>query len=113
MWMPAAGAGGEAGWARAESAHDRHQWHRLPSRSVRRQGRAHILRAIDVEDETIAELELIVGFDDVLAGVATHIPNRLRGLRLENRTAAVAAQSQLPWAQAYGRRIHAGFEQSR
>lgn len=68
----------------------------------------HTLRAIDVGDEdedvTIAELELIVGFDDDLAGAATHIPNRLRGLRLENRTAAVAARSQLPWAHAYGRR---------
>ena len=40
----------------------------------------HTLRAIDVEDETIAELEMIVGFDDDLAGEATRISNRLRGL---------------------------------
>lgn len=40
----------------------------------------HTLRAIDVEDETIAELEMIVGFDDDLASEATRISNRLRGL---------------------------------
>ncbi|MFI6475456.1 transposase [Streptomyces sp. NPDC050516] len=40
----------------------------------------HTLRTIDVEDETIAELEMIVGFDDDLAGEATRISNRLRGL---------------------------------
>ncbi|MER6477171.1 IS110 family transposase [Streptomyces filamentosus] len=38
------------------------------------------LRAIDGEDETIAELEMIVGFDDDLAGEATRIANRLHGL---------------------------------
>ncbi|GGU46215.1 hypothetical protein ACH4HG_41020 [Streptomyces coeruleorubidus] len=36
-------------------------------------GRAmpHTLRALDGEDETVAELEMIVGFDDDLAGEAT------------------------------------------
>lgn len=40
----------------------------------------HALRSVDLEDETIAELEMIVGFDDDLAGEATRISNRLRGL---------------------------------
>jgi hypothetical protein len=40
----------------------------------------HALRAIDGEDETIAELEMIVGFDDDLAGEATRVANRLHGL---------------------------------
>lgn len=40
----------------------------------------HTLRAIDVEDETLAELEMIVGFDDDLAGEATRVANRLHGL---------------------------------
>ncbi|WP_198545749.1 IS110 family RNA-guided transposase [Actinacidiphila yeochonensis] len=40
----------------------------------------HTLRSVDVEDETIAELEMIVGFDDDLAGEATRVSNRLRGL---------------------------------
>ncbi len=38
------------------------------------------LRSVDLEDETIAELEMIVGFDDDLAGEATRISDRLRGL---------------------------------
>lgn len=33
----------------------------------------HTLRAIDGEDGTIAELEMIVGFDDDLAGEATRV----------------------------------------
>ncbi len=40
----------------------------------------HTLRAIDGEGETIAELEMIVGFDDDLAGEATRVANRLHGL---------------------------------
>uniref|UniRef100_UPI0035D77A6A IS110 family transposase n=1 Tax=Bacillus thuringiensis TaxID=1428 RepID=UPI0035D77A6A len=40
----------------------------------------HTLRSVDLEDETIAELEMIVGFDDDLAGEATRVSNRLRGL---------------------------------
>ncbi len=40
----------------------------------------HTLRSVDLEDETIAELEMIVGFDDDLAGEATRISNRLQGL---------------------------------
>ena len=40
----------------------------------------HTLRAIDGQDETIAELEMIVGFDDDLAGEATQVANRLHGL---------------------------------
>ncbi|WSV08750.1 IS110 family transposase [Streptomyces sp. NBC_01020] len=40
----------------------------------------HTLRGIELTDETIAELEMIVGFDDDLAGEATRIANRLREL---------------------------------
>ncbi|WP_093493421.1 IS110 family transposase [Streptomyces sp. 2112.3] len=40
----------------------------------------HTLRAIELADEAVAELEMIVGFDDDLAGEATRISNRLRGL---------------------------------
>ena len=40
----------------------------------------HTLRSIELADETVAELEMIVGFDDDLAGEATRISNRLRGL---------------------------------
>ncbi len=40
----------------------------------------HTLRAIELENETIAELEMIVGFDDDLAGEATRVASRLRGL---------------------------------
>lgn len=40
----------------------------------------HTLRAIDGEDETIAELEMIAGFDDDLAGEATRVANRPHGL---------------------------------
>lgn len=40
----------------------------------------HTLRSVDLEDETIDELEMIVGFDDDLAGEATRVSNRLRGL---------------------------------
>ncbi|GGV54738.1 insertion element IS110 uncharacterized 43.6 kDa protein [Streptomyces spectabilis] len=39
-----------------------------------------MFRSIEIEDETIAELEMTVGFDDDLAGEATRISNRLRGL---------------------------------
>ncbi len=40
----------------------------------------HTLRAIDGEDETIAELEMIVGFDDDPAEEAARVANRLHGL---------------------------------
>ena len=40
----------------------------------------HTLRDLAPSDEAIAELEMIVGFDDDLAGEATRISNRLRGL---------------------------------
>lgn len=40
----------------------------------------HTLRWVDLEDETIAELEMIVGFDDDLAGEATRISTRPRVL---------------------------------
>ncbi|WP_372411747.1 IS110 family transposase [Streptomyces luteireticuli] len=40
----------------------------------------HTLRNLAPSDETIAELEMIVGFDDDLATESTRIKNRLRGL---------------------------------
>ncbi|MGW4064529.1 IS110 family transposase [Amycolatopsis sp. NPDC004747] len=40
----------------------------------------HTLRPVDVGDEALAELEVLVGFDDDLAGEATRITNRIRGL---------------------------------
>ncbi|MFI0715112.1 IS110 family transposase [Streptomyces inhibens] len=40
----------------------------------------HTVRAVELADEAVAELEMIVGFDDGLAGEATLISNRLRGL---------------------------------
>lgn len=47
----------------------------------------HTLRSIDLEDETIAELEMIVGFDDDLTGEATRVANRLHGLLTQIRKA--------------------------
>ncbi|MEU9101748.1 IS110 family transposase [Streptomyces sp. NPDC048361] len=40
----------------------------------------HTLRSLELDDETVAELEMIVGFDDDLAAEATRLSNRLRGL---------------------------------
>ncbi|QUQ63521.1 IS110 family transposase [Kutzneria sp. CA-103260] len=40
----------------------------------------HTLRPVDVGDDALAELEVLVGFDDDLAGEATRIGNRIRGL---------------------------------
>ncbi|MBA8963706.1 transposase [Rhodococcus percolatus] len=40
----------------------------------------HTLRRVDTGDETLAELEVLVGFDDDLAGEATRVSNRIRGL---------------------------------
>jgi transposase len=40
----------------------------------------HTLRQVDVGDDTLAELDVLVGFDDDLAGEATRISNRIRGL---------------------------------
>ncbi|BCN71118.1 IS110 family transposase [Prescottella equi] len=40
----------------------------------------HTLRRVDIGDETLTELGVLVGFDDDLAGEATRISNRIRGL---------------------------------
>jgi transposase len=40
----------------------------------------HTLRRVDTGDETLAELEMLVGYDDDLAGEVTRIANRIRGL---------------------------------
>ncbi|MFT7839484.1 IS110 family transposase [Saccharothrix sp. BKS2] len=40
----------------------------------------HTLRPVDVGDDALAELDVLVGFDDDLAGEATRIANRIRGL---------------------------------
>lgn len=40
----------------------------------------HTLRRVDTGDDTLAELGVLIGFDDDLAGEATRISNRIRGL---------------------------------
>lgn len=40
----------------------------------------HALRRVDAGEEALADLEVIVGFDDDLAGEVTRIANRIRGL---------------------------------
>jgi hypothetical protein len=40
----------------------------------------YTLRSIELEDETVAELEMIVGFDNDLTGEVTRISSRLCGL---------------------------------
>jgi transposase len=40
----------------------------------------HTLRRVDVGDDALAELEMLVGYDDDLAGQANRIANRIRGL---------------------------------
>lgn len=40
----------------------------------------HTLRRVDMNNETLADLEVIVGFDDDLAGEVTRVTNRIRGL---------------------------------
>ncbi len=49
----------------------------------------HTLRRVDVGDEALAELEVLVGFDDDLAGEATRISNRIRGLLTQIHPALV------------------------
>ena len=40
----------------------------------------HTLRRVDVGEDALAELKVLVGFDDDLAGEATRLTNRIRGL---------------------------------
>lgn len=40
----------------------------------------HTLRRVDRGDDTLADLEVIIGFDDDLAGEVTRVTNRMRGL---------------------------------
>jgi len=40
----------------------------------------HTLRPVDLGDDALAELDVLAGFDDDLAGEATRIANRIRGL---------------------------------
>jgi hypothetical protein len=40
----------------------------------------HALRRLDVGDDALAELDVLVGYDDDLASEATRISNRIRGL---------------------------------
>ena len=40
----------------------------------------HTPRRVDTGDDTLAELDVLIGFDDDLAGEATRISNRIRGL---------------------------------
>jgi transposase len=43
----------------------------------------HTLRRVDIGEEALAELNVLVGFDDDLAGEATRLVNRIRGLLAE------------------------------
>ncbi len=43
----------------------------------------HTLRQVDLDDEQLAELEVLVGHDDDLAGQSTAVSNRIRGLLLQ------------------------------
>jgi len=40
----------------------------------------HTLRRVNVGDDALAELDVLIGFDDDLAGEATRLSNRIRGL---------------------------------
>lgn len=40
----------------------------------------HTLRRVDAGDEALAELEVLIGYDDDLAGESTRVANRIRGL---------------------------------
>lgn len=40
----------------------------------------HALRRVDTGDEALADLQVIIGFDDDLAGEVTRVSNRIRGL---------------------------------
>lgn len=40
----------------------------------------HTLRRVDVGEDALADLEVLIGFDDDLAGEATRLTNRIRGL---------------------------------
>lgn len=40
----------------------------------------HTLRRVDAGEETLAELKVLIGFDDDLAAEATRLSNRIRGL---------------------------------
>lgn len=40
----------------------------------------HTLRRVDVGEEALAELKVLIGFDDDLAGESTRLTNRVRGL---------------------------------
>jgi len=40
----------------------------------------HNLRRVDLGEETLAELKVLVGFDEDLSGEATRLSNRIRGL---------------------------------
>ena len=53
----------------------------------------HTLRRVGGDDETIAELSVLAGFDEDLAGQSTRLTNRLRGL----------LTSTLPWNACSGR----------
>lgn len=73
----------------------------------------HTLRSIELANEIVAEPEMIVGFDDCLAGEAIRISNRLRGLLgcLGRRKALV--KYELPLRGPWDRPASAGRRQTR
>ena len=57
----------------------------------------HTLRRVDMNDEALADLEVIVGFDDDLAGEVTRVTNRIHGLMTQIHPAL---------ERALGKRLH-------
>ena len=69
----------------------------------------HTPRAVDVGDDAPAELDVLVGFDDDLAGEATRLSNRIRslltGIHPRRRTlVSIAPRTHLAWATSWSRR---------
>lgn len=57
----------------------------------------HALRRVDVGDEALADLEVIVGFDDDLAAEVTRVTNRLHGLLTPRSTQRWSVRSVPGW----------------
>ena len=56
----------------------------------------HTLRRVDVGDDTLAEREMLVGYDDDPAGEVTRIANRIRGLLPDPPTAGTRPGTEGP-----------------
>ncbi len=67
----------------------------------------HALRAVDTGEEALADLQVIIGFDDDLAGEVTRVTNRIRGLLTQIHPALERAIG----APRHPRRPHGGMGQ--